>query len=63
MRSASRVLVVLVQRQQRPLEAEVGQQLTGVARVLGADRGDRLQRLQRARREVAEVADRRGDDE
>ena len=51
-----------MQRQQRFLDAEVREQLAGVARVLGADRRDRLERVERARRQVGEVADRRGDD-
>src|SRR5690606_4103651 len=44
------------------LDAEVGQQMPGMPRVLGTDRVDRAQRIQRTRRQVGEVADRRGDD-
>ena len=39
-------------------DAEVREQLPGVARVLRGDDGDGAQRLERARRKVAEVSDR-----
>jgi hypothetical protein len=55
-------LVVFVQRDQALLDAVMGQQLAGVAGVLGADRGHSAQGLQRPRGEVAEMADRGGDD-
>ncbi|SOO27808.1 hypothetical protein XAP6164_1820016 [Xanthomonas phaseoli pv. phaseoli] len=56
-----RVFVVVVQRQQRAIDAEMAEQLAGMAGVFGADRGHATQHFLRARRQVGQVADRRGD--
>lgn len=55
------VFVVVVQRQQRAVDAEMAEQLAGMARVFGADRRHATQHLLRAWRQVGQVADRRGD--
>ncbi|MCF8152114.1 MAG: YraN family protein [Burkholderiaceae bacterium] len=56
------VLVVLVQRQGRHLDAVVIEQLPGVAGVFAGDQIDTAQGFQRAQADVAQVSDRRGDD-
>lgn len=53
--------VVVVQGQQRAVDAEMAQQLAGMAGVFGTDGGHTAQRLLGARRQVGQVADRRGD--
>ena len=57
-----RPLVVLVQRNERTLEAEFPEQSAAVTRVLGRDRADTRENLARSRRNVAHVADWRRDD-
>ncbi len=56
------VLVVVVQGDQRPLDAEMRQQLAAGAGVLGGDAIDPGQDAAGARRQVAEIADGSGDD-
>ncbi len=51
----ARALVVLVQRDERPLEAELAQQASAVARVLGGDGGCPGENLARTRRNVAQL--------
>ncbi|MNV67383.1 hypothetical protein D3C71_1601850 [compost metagenome] len=57
-----RFFIVVMQRHQGLLDAEVGQQLAAAAGVLGADRGHRTQHVLRARGQIGEVADRGGND-
>ncbi len=55
-------LVVLVQRNERPLKTELPEQAPAMPRVLGGNRGSSRENLARSGGNVAQVADRRRDD-
>ena len=55
-------LVVFVQCHQRHAQAEMREQLRGMARIFGSDRIRVPERFQRPGRKIAEIADGRGDD-